>query len=284
MDRHMSGNGDSKENGDSRLERLRRRAEVSRAMHARPDGGEAADADEGSPPNRARAERLSLSVVIPTLNAAAVLPETIASLGSAARRGIDVELIVVDGGSSDDTLAVARELGATIVEAPRGRGSQLAAGAKVATGDWLMFLHADTRLDRGWDASLMVFSVDRRNREKAAVFTFSLDDEAPAARRIERLVRVRNDWIGLPYGDQGLVLQRRFYRQLGGYADLPLMEDVHLMRRIGSRRIVRFDVRAITSAERYRRGGWIARPIWNLCCLTLYFLRVPPRWIARLYG
>jgi hypothetical protein len=139
-------------------------------------------------------------------------------------------------------------------------------------------------LERGWDATVMVFVSNERNRDRAAVFSFALDDDSLAARRLERLVRLRNNWLGLPYGDQGLLIHRRFYSRLGGYKPLPLMEDVEMVRRVGMARMALFDVRAVTSAARYRRSGYLVRMAQNFVCLTLYFLRVPPRWIVKLYG
>jgi rSAM/selenodomain-associated transferase 2 len=240
--------------------------------------------DQSRPDGRRRARRLSLSIVIPTLNAAESLPAALGALEMAERRGIDLDVVVADGGSSDRTAAVAEALGARVVSAERGRGPQLIAGAKAAQGEWLLFLHADTVLERGWDATVMVFASDERNRDRAAVFSFALDDDGPAARRLVRLVRLRNNWLGLPYGDQGLLIHRRFYSRLGGYKPLPLMEDVEMVRRIGMARMALFDVKATTSAEKYKRSGYLTRIGRNLICLALYFLRVPPRWIARLYG
>lgn len=244
----------------------------------------AARHDQARPDRRKRARRLSLSIVIPTLNAAESLPNSLEAMATAERRGIDLDIVIADGGSTDGTVAVAENLGARVVTAERGRGPQLIAGAKAARGDWLLFLHADTVLERGWDATAMVFASDERNRDRAAVFAYALDDDSPAARRLERMVRWRNNWLGLPYGDQGLLIHRRFYSRLGGYKPLPLMEDVEMVRRIGMARMALFDVKAITSAEKYRRSGYLPRIGRNLICLTLYFLRVPPRWIARLYG
>jgi rSAM/selenodomain-associated transferase 2 len=263
-----------------------RRDRILAAQATRPRGaaGTEPHRDKAGPGGGKRARRLSLSIVIPTLNAAETLPATLRAFDLADRRGIDLEIVVADGGSVDATADVAASLNARFIVAERGRGPQLIAGAKAAQGEWVLFLHADTVLERGWDATIMVFTSDARNRDRAAVFSFSLDDEAPAARRLERLVRWRNNWLGLPYGDQGLLIHRRFYSRLGGYKPLPLMEDVEMVRRIGMARMALFDVRAITSADRYRRSGYIRRIGRNLICLLLFFLRVPPRWIARLYG
>jgi len=120
--------------------------------------------------------------------------------------------------------------------------------------------------------------------ERAAVFRLRLDDAAPAARRIEKLAAWRSRRLGLPYGDQGLLIARRLYDQLGGYRPLPLMEDVDLVRRLGRRRLAALGSAAVTSAARYRRDGWWLRPLRNLALLALYYLGLPPRWLARLYG
>jgi len=223
----------------------------------------------------------SLSLVIPTLNAASTLEDCLAALSKAP--AILHEVIIVDGGSSDNTLKLARRAGAQVVEAPRGRGTQLAAGALAASGTWLLFLHADTRLDPGWPQAVAEFIADPRNRERAGAFRFALDDPRPAARAIERIVAWRCRLFGLPYGDQGLLIKRGFYESLGGFAPLPLMEDVDLVRRIGQRRLTILTPLAITSAVRYRAEGYPRRVLRNLICLALYFLGIPPRRIAALY-
>lgn len=227
---------------------------------------------------------LSISVIIPCLNAEKGLKRTLDALASAERSGFTPEIIIADGGSTDATRDIAEASGARVVDCAPGRGTQLAAGAKAAKGDWFLFLHGDTALERGWASSVMVFTSNDRSRERGAVFTFALDDDSPAARRLERMVRWRNRWLGLPYGDQGLLIHRRFYRRLGGYKEIPLMEDVEFIRRIGMSRLAMFDVRAVTSAERYIGGGYIRRSLRNLFCLTLFFLRVPPRLIVRIYS
>ena len=226
---------------------------------------------------------MSLSIVIPTLNAAGTLPAALANLGGPGAGSPVGEIIVADGGSDDDTVVLAEAHGARVVVAPPGRGPQLAAGAAAAVGDWLLFLHADTILDRDWTCCVGRF-MTRTDRDRAGYFRFVLDDGAPAARALERVVALRCRLLALPYGDQGLVIRRSFYDALGGYRPLPLMEDVDLVRRIGRRRLVPLPAPAVTSAARYRHDGYAARTLRNAACLSLWHLGVPPARLARLYG
>jgi rSAM/selenodomain-associated transferase 2 len=194
------------------------------------------------------------------------------------------ETVIADGGSTDGTRASGAAAQCRVVEGTRGRGTQLAAGAAAATGDWLLFLHADTRLAPGWSAVARAFMADPANHERAGYFAFAVDDPAPQARRLERLVAWRCRVLGLPYGDQALLISRAFYDRVGGFRPLPLMEDVDLVRRIGRARLVALPGVAVTSAARWRRDGWTIRSMRNLACLALWFAGVPPRWIVRLYG
>jgi rSAM/selenodomain-associated transferase 2 len=222
---------------------------------------------------------MAVSVVIPTLNAAATLAATLAALGEAGR--MIREIVVSDGGSTDATRRIAADAGCRVVEGPVGRGAQLARGADESACDWLLFLHADTRLEAGWTAAAQRFFAD--DEGKAAYFTFALDDPSRTARRLERLVALRVWLFALPYGDQGLLISQRLYREIGGFRPMPLMEDVDIVRRLGRARLAALRPKAVTSAARYR-SGYARRVVRNGLCLALYFLGAPPERIARLYG
>ncbi len=228
-----------------------------------------------------------ISVVIPTLDAEAGLTATLSALIPATVQGLVREVIIVDGGSKDGTAEIADFAGADFFRAERGRGSQLAAGAERARSDWLLFLHADTVLQPGWaqEASGFMERVASGQRPPAAAaFSFALDDLGAKPRLLEAVVALRCALLRLPYGDQGLLIPKQLYASLGGFRSLPVMEDVDLVRRLGRRRLVMLRSKAVSSAARYKRDGYLARMARNLACLSLYYLRVPPRAIVRLYG
>lgn len=217
-----------------------------------------------------------LSIVIPALNAARTLASCLGRLGGAH------EIIVVDGGSSDDSRRIAEQHGAIWLPSPRGRGVQLRAGAKAATGDWLLFLHADTLLGSGWsDAAERHMS---GAPDTAGHFRFRLQSNAWQARLVEAGVRLRVRIFGLPYGDQALLVRRDLYGRMGGYSPLPLLEDVDLVRRLGRHRLRQLPADALTSAARWQEDGWFARSARNIACLLLYLAGMSPQRIASLYA
>jgi rSAM/selenodomain-associated transferase 2 len=234
-----------------------------------------------APSLRLRGDGWRISVIIPALNAADTLAQLVSALQSAA---IVHQIIVVDGGSSDETIAIARAAGAAVVEAPRGRGTQLRAGAAAARTDWLLFLHADCRLLPSWDRVVMDFLAEPQAAGRAGYFDFALDDDSPSARRLERIVAWRCRILALPYGDQGLLIASALYEAVGGFAPLPLMEDVDLARRLGRQRLARIGGGCVTSPRRYRRDGYWRRPLRNLFCLSLYFAGVRPDRVLQFYG
>lgn len=222
-----------------------------------------------------------LWAIVPVLDAAAKLGPCLTALKLPAGR-----TIVADGGSSDATVAIARNAGATVVSAPRGRGTQLSAGAEAALAQgalWLLFVHADTRLEDGWARAARAFVEATPAHGHAAYFRLAFDDPDRRAARVARLANWRARHLGLPYGDQGLLVPAVLYRAAGGFRPLQLMEDVDLVRRIGRARLVEMDAVATTSADRYRRDGWWLRPARNLACLALWFAGVAPDRLAGLY-
>jgi rSAM/selenodomain-associated transferase 2 len=228
-----------------------------------------------------------LSVIIPTFNAELQLPATLTALVQAAVNGIVRDVIVVDGGSTDRTKSVADQAGTEFLTADKGRGAQLSAGAGLAKFPWLLFLHADTVLEDGWERAAVDFMhrVDHGDRpQSAAAFRFKLDDKGVAPRTLEALVRARCAVLHLPYGDQGLLISKRLYKEIGGFNPLPIMEDVDIVRRLGRKRIAILPADAVTSAERYHRDGYIARTLRNQACLALYRAGLPLDRIVRIYG
>lgn len=228
-----------------------------------------------------------ISVIIPTLNAETGLAATLTALVPAVVEGLVRDVIIVDGGSSDRTLSIAEAAGADIITSPAGRGRQLIAGAEVARGPWLLFLHADTVLETGWEreAAAFIERVEVGQRPvAAAAFRFALDDLGFLPRLVEWGVALRCMLFRLPYGDQGLLMPQRLYNSLGGFQPLPLLEDVDIIRRLGRSRTIILRAQAVTSAIRYKRDGYLLRIGRNLSCLALYRLHVPTHIIQRIYG
>lgn len=228
-----------------------------------------------------------LSVIIPTLDAADSLPSTLSSLA-----GLPIaEVIVVDGGSSDASCALARAYGAQVIGSPRGRGQQLSTGAEASRAPWLLFLHADTCLDNTAATAVRSFTAGRDarqddNHDVAGYFRFRFDQSSRnrMGMVVERWVELRSRIFGLPFGDQGLLIHRSLYRKVGGYPLWPLMEDVGLVERLGRKRLRTLEACAVTCGMRYRRDGYLARGSRNLLCFTLYRCGVSPARLLRLYS
>ncbi len=218
-----------------------------------------------------------ISIVIPTLNAEKELPATLLSLMEGVHAGLIRELIVTDGGSTDQTLKIADEAGAEIVVGAASRGGQLRRGCDAARGEWLMVLHADTQLQSDWTTTV----AGHLSSKSPAVFKLSFRARGFGPFWVAGWANLRSRLFGLPYGDQGLLVPRRAYSATGGFPDQPLMEDVALIRSLPRARLL--PVRVFTSAERYSREGWIRRGSRNLWTLVRYYLGVDPEKLARSY-
>jgi rSAM/selenodomain-associated transferase 2 len=225
-----------------------------------------------------------ISVIIPVLNEAANIGAAIASV-----QAPNIEIIVVDGGSTDDTRNIAEGLGAIALTSPPGRALQMNTGAKIATGDILLFLHGDSRLPEGFDRLV------RETLEAGAIagaFTLRIDASQPQFRRIEWGAKLRSRWGQMPYGDQGIFLQQSLFWEVGGFPALPIMEDFEFMKRLQklgalaqprTRRIVIVEEPIATSARR-----WLQRGIWqttliNQLMIAGYLLGIDPQRLLKFY-
>jgi rSAM/selenodomain-associated transferase 2 len=218
---------------------------------------------------------LPISVIIPALDEEAFIAQALSSAAS----GDDVELIVADGGSSDRTTAVARHAGVRVISAPPGRGSQMNAAAAEATGDALLFLHADARLPLQYDRHLR--ETLERPGVVAGAFELAVDGPQRSLRVLERLVRFRSRRLGMPYGDQGLFLRSATFRDLGGFPELEVMEDFELVRRLRRRgRIEIVPAPIVTSARRWLSQGVLRTTLLNQCLIAAHLLGVPSRRLA----
>ena len=212
-----------------------------------------------------------ISIVIPVFRDAEALSRTLDAMD------FDGAEVIVAAAEGDASLAALRAAQSDViwVTAPRGRARQMNAGAAVARGDWLLFLHADTCLRPGWRAA-----VDRADADAAinlGCFRFALDSPSPAARLIEIGVRIRVRLFGLPYGDQALFVRREAFAALRGYTDLPIMEDVDLVGRLRETgRLYVASEQAVTSARRWEEDGWLRRTARHLRLIVWYFAGVHP--------
>lgn len=202
-----------------------------------------------------------LSVVVPVLNEARHLPFLLADL----QRWPDaLQIVVVDGGSTDKTIEVAHQGGAQVVQSPvQGRGQQLQRGLQLSQHSWLMVLHADSRLSQHWvDHVQRVLSM-ARGRQQAWAFDFRVDQRRPMLKLLEWCVALRSRWGQMPYGDQGLLIHRSLYERVGGYRSLALMEDVDLIQRLQQiSRIGALGCALTTSARRWNHRG-VLNQAWN---------------------
>jgi rSAM/selenodomain-associated transferase 2 len=223
---------------------------------------------------------VSVGVVIPTLNEERSLPLLLADLRDLGAR-VPLNVVVADGGSTDDTRGVAVSAGVRALLAARGRARQLNAGAQAVRGDWLLFLHADVRLDAAAREALAA-AVRPASGARAAVFRFAIELPRFWKHFIELGQRVREHLCDLPYGDQGLLVRRELFDAVGGYPDVPLMEDVAMVRRLRRETTIRrLRAQLVTSGRRYVRDGIVRTWLRHTLLITLYSAGISPQRLAR---
>jgi len=219
-----------------------------------------------------------ISIIIPVLNEANTIRAVLARLLDAR----SVEVIVVDGGSRDETVAIAQSLAVKVITAAASRASQMNAGAAVATGEILLFLHADTHLPTEFET--LVRQALQNAGTVAGAFELRIDAQLRGLRLVERMVNMRSRFLSMPYGDQAIFLKAAVFHEIGGFPDLPIMEDFELMlrlRRIGRITIVPAPV--LTSGRRWQKLGIVKTTLINQLIITGYFLGIPPAQLVRLY-
>ncbi len=219
-----------------------------------------------------------LSVIIPTLNEAENILKTIESV---RQQDQTAEIIVVDGGSMDGTPEIARP-SARVIGSPRGRAVQMNAGARLASGDVLLFLHGDSRLAPGALAQMQQ-TLDNP-RVAGGSFTLVFDVDNFWLRFYEFCSTI--DWLCFRYGDQGIFVRRTIFEQMQGYAEIPLMEDIDLMQRMPhyGRRVLIRHYPVTTSARRFVGYGIVRQEVLNVALVTAWFLGVKPHTLAKWYA
>ena len=236
-------------------------------------------ARSAKPPNSACVP--ALSIIMPVLDEAERIAAALTALAPLRARG--VEVIVADGGSRDGTMDLARPFADLVITAPRGRGAQMNAGAAVAQGDVLLFLHADTTLPPGADD--MLLDRLRADKRRWGRFDVQIEGQNPLLSVVSGFMNWRSRLSGIATGDQAMFVVRSAFATVGGFPDIPLMEDVAMSKRL--KRVSRplcIDARVVTSGRRWDQRG-ILRTVLLMWRLRLaYFFGSEPATLARRYG
>ncbi|WP_414622398.1 TIGR04283 family arsenosugar biosynthesis glycosyltransferase [Calothrix sp. CCY 0018] len=219
-----------------------------------------------------------ISIIIPTLNESKNIQATLSS----TQISTNVEVIVVDGGSKDNTVDIVESLGVKVITGYQNRARQMNAGAKNATGDILLFLHADTVLPADFDA--MIRTAMQQPLTVAGAFALRINATQPGLRLIEWGVKLRSKWFNMPYGDQAIFMTKDKFNDIGGFPELPIMEDFELIRNLKSLGKITFiPVPVITSPRRWLKKGILQTTLINQIVIIAYFLGVSPQRIRSWY-
>ncbi|MGD9230170.1 MAG: TIGR04283 family arsenosugar biosynthesis glycosyltransferase [Desulfobacterales bacterium] len=220
-----------------------------------------------------------ISIIIPAINEAHNISKTIESIGPGDKK----EVIVIDGGSNDDTVSIAKSLGARVFTSTPPRARQMNRGAAQAAGDVLVFLHADTRLPEKFED--FIINSFKQPKMVAGAFELRINSPTPGLRLIERLANWRSRLLRMPYGDQAIFLSSKLFHCLGGFPDIPIMEDVELIRRLQKQgEIITLPIPVSTSPRRWQNVGILKTTLINQLVIAAYVMGIAPEVISRWYG
>ncbi|AFZ12428.1 glycosyl transferase family 2 [Crinalium epipsammum PCC 9333] len=218
-----------------------------------------------------------ISIIIPVLNEENTIIQTLSNLENAS----NIEIIVVDGGSKDETIAVAKSFGVQVISSGLGRATQMNMGATVATGDILLFLHADTRIPPNFD---ILIRQALTGNFIAGAFELKIDANLRGIRLIEKMVNLRSHLFSLPYGDQAIFIRSKVFHEIGGFPNLPIMEDFVFIRQLKKMDKIKIIPQPVlTSGRRWQKLGVIKTTLINQLIIIGYFLGVSPNQLARWY-
>jgi len=224
------------------------------------------------------ADRHAISIIIPTLNEA----DTITPILSGLKNRHDVEVIVVDGGSKDGTVELAGSLGARVLRSKPSKAGQMNAGAAAATGKVLLFLHSDTQLPEKFEEPIL--RMVNQNGIAAGAFQLQIESEIKGLRVIEQVANWRSRLLQAPYGDQGIFVTKALFDQIGGFPDIPIMEDFELIRRLKKKGKIGILAESVkTSPRRWLNYGIFKTWLTNQIIIGAYYIGVPPEQLARWY-
>ena len=224
-----------------------------------------------------------ISIIIPVLNEAENIRNTLVYLQEEVGDS-DREIIVVDGGSKDQTVAIAKSLDVIVIESIKaGRANQMNAGAAIATGDILLFLHADTQLPHDY-ASLIINTL-AKPKVIAGAFELAIDSQQKSLRFIEAMVKMRSHWFSLPYGDQALFITRSTFEKIGGFPEVAIMEDFVLVKQLKRQGKIAIAPAAVTtSSRRWEKLGVWQTTMVNQLMILGYYLGISPDKLRKFYS